>query len=229
MLTDKGIFTTAILLTAIVALESKLVLWSPYFLIYAVLAILIPLALRICRFGSLKSTFKKRYRVIAIVFVLSALWSCGLDLFLSYALEKLRLVDISYYSLQAAINLLAQETALKFGISPAAAMSVYAFFTLVWAPIGESLFYLGYIQEALRREHSFTFAALASASFFGLRHGTHFLFLLPDYPLIAGLTWIISAFVFGLLMSYLYEKTSSLYPPIAVHFAANVISIATSA
>jgi membrane protease YdiL (CAAX protease family) len=67
-----------------------------------------------------------------------------------------------------------------------------------------------------------------SAAFFGIRHATHLFFLWPNVPWIAAASWAAGAFVFGLFMSYLYEKTRSLYPLMLVHAGVNIIEIALS-
>jgi membrane protease YdiL (CAAX protease family) len=53
-------------------------------------------------------------------------------------------------------------------------------------------------------------------------------FLWPDVPLVAAGSWVLGTFVFGLLMSYLYEKTRSLYPPMIVHTAINIVELLLS-
>ena len=232
MLTDNGIIIIAILATLIVAVESKFTRWSPYFPIYAIFALWIPWKLGVYKFkpkdipGNLKDVLIKHWKFILVIFIIAETWdNKSLDI-LNNVLGSIGLTGISF---NEAINLLAQNASAKFGITVEEALVYYATFVVGWAPFGESVFYLGYIQGMLRRNHSFAFAALISASFFAVRHGTHFLFLLPDYPLAAGIIWIGSTFVFGLFMSFFYEKTSSLYPPIIVHLAVNIISIAISA
>jgi membrane protease YdiL (CAAX protease family) len=67
-----------------------------------------------------------------------------------------------------------------------------------------------------------------SAAFFGLRHATHLFFLRPNVPLVAAGSWVVGTFVFGWLMSYLYEKTRSLYPLMLIHAGVNLIEIMLS-
>ena len=230
MLTTAGVFTVSVLLTIIVAFESKWMPLAPYFPIYAALAILIPWKLGIWRpewdmkiaGKDIKHTFAKHWKIILAIFVIAGIWNIESEYILYNILACIELTGISF---DAAINLVAQEAAIKFGFSTIAAMGIYAFFIVLWAPIGESLFYLRYIQGTLRQENSFAFSAFVSMAFFSIRHATHFLFLLPEYPIAAGLIWVLSAFVFGFLMSYLYEKTNSLYPPAIIHFIVNIASI----
>ena len=67
-------------------------------------------------------------------------------------------------------------------------------------------------------------SAIVSASFFGLRHALQLLFILPEhsYPWWAGIAYFIWAGMFGLLFSWLYEKTQHLGVPAALH-ALNVL------
>ena len=230
MLTTAGVFVISLLMTIIVALESKWIPWSPYFPVYAILAFWIPYKLGIWRpelvainiFASIKHVFRKHWKFILAIFIFAEIWDIVSPNILYDVLTKIGLTGILF---DTAINLMVQEAAIKLGLSEAMALGIYAVFIIGWAPFGEPVFYLGYVQKTLRKSHSFTFAALISASFFSVRHATHFLFLLPDYPIIAGLIWVLTAFVFGFLMSYLYEKTNSLYPPAIIHFIVNIASI----
>ena len=234
MLTIIGVIFIALAMTLLVAIESKWMPWSPYFPIYAILAFWIPYKLGIWKpelvainiFASIKYIFRKHWKFILAIFIFVEIWDIVSSNMLYDVLTSIGLTGISF---DAAINLTVQDAATKLGIAAEEALGYYAIFIIGWAPFGETVFYLGYIQKTLRKDHSFAFAALISASFFAVRHGTHFLFLLPEYPVVAGAMWIISTFVFGLLMSWLYEKTGSLYPPVAVHLAGNVISIFMSA
>ena len=234
MLTIIGVIFIALAMTLLVAIESKWMSWSPYFPIYAILAFWIPYKLGIWRpelatiniFASIKHVFRKHWKFILAIFIFVEIWDV---IFSNVSYDVLIRIGLTGIPFDAAVSLVAQSAAVKFGITIEEALGYYVAFIVGWAPLGESVFYLGYIQKALRRKHSFALAALISASFFAVRHATHFLFLLPDYPIIAGLIWVGSTFAFGLLMSWLYEKTGSLYPPIIVHFTVNAISIALSA
>jgi membrane protease YdiL (CAAX protease family) len=42
------------------------------------------------------------------------------------------------------------------------------------------------------------------------------------------MVWVANAFVFGLLMSYLYEETHSLYPLMLIHAVVNIFGIGLS-
>jgi membrane protease YdiL (CAAX protease family) len=228
-LSNLGVMVIATLLTALVLVESIFPPWAPYFIIYAALAIAIPLTLRTYRFGSFGTVMKSHWKLILVVFVIAVVWDEGISTWLyERILASLGLGANPFYSLNAALAALAETAARKFDITSYQAMLLYAMFILIWAPVGEELFYRGYIQGVLRGRLGFKASALVSAAFFGLRHATHLFFLWPHVPLMAAASWVIGAFVFGLLMSYLYEKTDSLVPPILVHFGVNLFEIVLS-
>ncbi|MBN2117011.1 MAG: CPBP family intramembrane metalloprotease [Anaerolineales bacterium] len=229
LLSDIGVITTGIILTLIVLAESIFPLWAPYFIFYAILAISIPLTLQTYQFGRFWTVLRTYWRVTLGIFVVAVIWDKGVTTWLyDRILVELGVGGDPFYSLSAATEVLAETAALKFGITPDAALMLYALFILVWAPLGEELFYRGYMQGVLRRSRNFKVAALVSAAFFGVRHATHLFFLWPQVPLVAAGSWVLSAFVFGLLMSYLYEKARSLYPLILVHAGVNLIGIMLS-
>ena len=213
-----------LVLTVIVAVESLYPIpWSPYFLIYAALAIAIPLYTKSYKFGSFSDNFRgHKLKIFIVVLVVGIILTIGLDTLTNTILTNAGLADNPYYSLPAALVALAESAGIKFGITTTTAMLIYAFYIIIWAPIGEELFYRGYVYGELKEKYGLLGATLISTFFFGIRHATHMLFL-PTYPLIAGLYWAFSAFVFGLVMVYAYEKTESLYVPMIVHLIVNLI------
>ncbi len=229
LLSRMGVFGVGTGLTLIVLAESIFPPWAPYFIIYALLALFIPLALRTYQLGSFRAVMRDHWRLTLGVFVIVVICDEGIFTWLyERILAGLGLGGNPLYSLNAALEALADKAATKFGITSDAAMLLYALFVLVWAPVGEELFYRGYMQGVLRRFGSYKASALASAAFFGIRHATHLFFLWPDVPWVAAGSWVVGAFVFGLFMSYLYEKTHSLYPPVLVHLGVNLIELAVS-
>jgi membrane protease YdiL (CAAX protease family) len=225
-LSEPGVILVAAILTLLVLAESILPPWAPYFIFYAILAILIPWILKTYRFGSFGAVLKTHWKLILGVFAVAFILDEGVFTWLyEHALVGLGLGGNPFYSLSAALTALADKAALKFGITPDAALMLYAAFIVLWAPIGEELFYRGYLQGVLRRFQSFRVSALVSAGFFGIRHATHLFFLWPHVPVVAAVSWVVGAFIFGLLMSYLYEKTRSLYPLILVHAGVNLLEL----
>lgn len=229
LLSEAGVIGAGLLLTAIVLVESIFPPWAPYFILYALLAILIPVLLRTYQFGSFGTTLRAHWRLTLAIFAIAVLWDTAIASWLyERILAGLGVSGNPFYSLDAALAVLADTAARTFGITFDTAFMLYGLFIVIWAPVGEELFYRGYMQGVLRLSRSFKVAALVSAAFFGIRHATHFFFLWPHVPLVAAANWVVSTFVFGLLMSYLFEKTRSLYPPMLVHMGVNLVELMLS-
>lgn len=238
LLTNSMAIILATILTLVVSLESgRYFPWSPYFVIYAVLTIIIFALTRIESFSlgknlkkvskSFKTSFKENYVYIILFFLLFLFLE---RLVFSFAYEKIleifKVSDDPFYSLELAINLLAQEAALKFGWTKDTALDLYGMFIICWAPFGEEMFYRGYMQEAMSQKNKKSMAAIIVPSlFFGIRHITHFIFLYPDIPWVAGGFWIFSTFVYGIFMGFLYRACKSVWPCIIMHLALNLIEL----
>jgi membrane protease YdiL (CAAX protease family) len=224
-----SVVVIATALTLIVLAESIFPPWAPYFIVYALLAIIIPLALKTYQFGSFRAVMQSHWKVILGIFLVALIVDQGIFTWLyQFILNGFGVGGNAYYSLNAAVEIMTGAAARKLNITQDTALILYALFLVVWAPIGEELFYRGYMQGVLRKFGSFRVSALVSAAFFGIRHATHLFFLWPNVPWVAAASWVVGAFVFGWLMSYLYEKTRSLYPPMLVHAVVNIIEIALS-
>ncbi len=82
------------------------------------------------------------------------------------------------------------------------------------APLGEELFFRGYFFGALRNWHGWVPAAIVTGIVFGAIH-------IGSAPL--GFT--VPLGVFGLGLCYLYQRTGSLYPGIALHALNNSVAL----
>ncbi|MDQ5822879.1 MAG: CPBP family intramembrane metalloprotease [Chloroflexota bacterium] len=87
----------------------------------------------------------------------------------------------------------------------------------LWPMFGEELFYRGFVFKGLAYHVSPIMAAIASSSLFGLRHAFQLAYLLPAYPLVSGVAYFVWAAGFGLLWSWLYYRSGSLWPCIVTH------------
>lgn len=81
----------------------------------------------------------------------------------------------------------------------------------ILASIGEEVVFRGMVYRRVRSYFGVLPAILLSAALFGIYHGNVLQF--------------VYAFFMGLLFAALYEKTGSIYAPIAAHVSANVFSI----
>ena len=85
----------------------------------------------------------------------------------------------------------------------------------LWTPITEEIFFRGFVYTGLVPRLGSGRAILASAVVFG---GFH---ILPGL--------IIPTFMTGLLLAWLYHKTGSIWPPIAVHAGQNALALTVTA
>jgi membrane protease YdiL (CAAX protease family) len=76
------------------------------------------------------------------------------------------------------------------------------------APFAEEIFFRGFLYAGLRRYQGVLVAALISGTFFSLAHGN--LGLLIPFILV------------GAALSYIYERTGSIYPSMSAHFMFNL-------
>jgi membrane protease YdiL (CAAX protease family) len=91
-----------------------------------------------------------------------------------------------------------------------------AFLVVVAAPVSEEIFFRGFMFAGLRRRMPFVVAAAFSAAVWGLFHFTG-----------AG-SWgvVLQLSIFGVILAWLYERTNSIWPTIAVHMLNNALAFA---
>lgn len=82
----------------------------------------------------------------------------------------------------------------------------------VLAPIVEEVFFRGLVYTRMRKGMCAPAAIILSAVVFGLAHGE--------------IIWMLSAFSMGVVLAWVFEKTGSLLPCIAIHLVNNVLSVA---
>jgi membrane protease YdiL (CAAX protease family) len=104
---------------------------------------------------------------------------------------------------------------LGFGEGPLGSTAA-ALLIIVAAPLSEELFFRGFMFRGLRRSVPFVIAALISSVVWGLFHYTG-----PD-------SWgvVLQLSIFGIALAWLYERTGSIWPTIAVHALNNAIAFA---
>jgi membrane protease YdiL (CAAX protease family) len=92
------------------------------------------------------------------------------------------------------------------------ALGLMAFAAVVAAPLCEEIVFRGYLYPVLKKFSGIGPAALSSSLFFAAAHGN--------------LTALLPLLIFGALLVFLYEKTGSLWAPIAAHFCFNYATVA---
>jgi membrane protease YdiL (CAAX protease family) len=90
------------------------------------------------------------------------------------------------------------------------------FLIIVAAPLSEEIFFRGFLFGGIRGKAPFAVAAIVSASIWGLFHYTG-----PD-------SWgvCLQLAVFGVILAWLYERTGSIWPTIALHVFNNALAVA---
>lgn len=92
-------------------------------------------------------------------------------------------------------------------------LGLMVFAAVIAAPICEEIVFRGYFYPVAKRFAGPWVAAICSALVFGAAHGS----LMALLPL----------FVFGILLVILFEKTGSIWAPVAVHFCFNGATVVT--
>jgi membrane protease YdiL (CAAX protease family) len=84
------------------------------------------------------------------------------------------------------------------------------------APISEEIFFRGFVFGGLRRSLPLALAALISGAIFGAFHytGPHSLTVLPQLAAL------------GVILAWVYERSGSIYPTIALHVLNNALAFA---
>lgn len=110
-------------------------------------------------------------------------------------------------------------------------MSLFIIFTmpaLIFSPLGEEIFFRGFLQEALSSRFSYNRAMLLDALLFALIHLFHHGFVKDSagvihfYP-VSGFCWVLLMFVTALAFAWLKKKSGSLYPAIIAHLVFNLV------
>ena len=108
---------------------------------------------------------------------------------------------------------------LGFGQSPFGDLASF-FLIVIAAPLGEEIFFRGFMFAGIRFRAPFAVAAGISAGIWGLFHYTD-----PDsWPVVLQLS------LFGVILCWLYERTGSIRAPIFLHGVNNLLAfiVATS-
>jgi membrane protease YdiL (CAAX protease family) len=226
-LTRPGVVVaTAFAVTGLSVAESTVAPWAPYFWLYAAVCIGVPLAAGPGPFG-LRSV-RQHWRLVLGVALVATVVDQAVAAMSGAALAHFGLSTDPAFSIDVALEQLLSLAAARLGLAPGTTMGLFAFFVLVWAPVGEELFYRAYLQRNLEPHVGAPAALLLATAVFAARHALQLLYLGPPYPAVAGGVWFTSVFLVGLLLGELYRRTRALAPVMAVHLAVNLVSVALS-
>lgn len=222
---EKEVLLVLTALTVLHAIENLwFVPWSPLMVIFAILAILIPLKLRKREELGLKRPQRWRdfLRYTALGFIIGLAIHIVVLTVYPVALESLGLRGNIQYDYWAANDSWFEHMIQKFGEEVWFIWLVL--FTTVWAPIGEELLYRGYAFSTLLEKRSFVTASTISSLCFGVRHTLHLTLSMPTIPVIAGLSYGIITIPLAYIWCYVFHKTKSLYSTMLLHLLVNLTS-----
>lgn len=110
------------------------------------------------------------------------------------------------------------------------AVRLHLFFTLpamIFSPVGEEIFFRGYLQYAFERRFSARVSTVAECAAFGVVHVCHHGLLLAAGGIaflpVSGPLWMLLMFGVALLFAYLRKTSGSLLPAIAAHATFNLV------
>jgi membrane protease YdiL (CAAX protease family) len=227
-LTARGAILVATALTLVALLENSVAPWAPFYLGYAALITILPLVWRTPKWGSLRSV-RPGYWLLALACglgmqVVVGVWDAGVfrPLVRAAGVDPTAL-DTPFWSFGAALQALFSKVGTQWNTDPQRLFSFYLMFIVAWAGFGEEVFYRGYLHEILARHRGVRMATVVATIFFAVRHATQLVLLAPAYPWGAALSWVIIAAMFGVVLSWLYARTRSLWPPILAHYVFNLV------
>lgn len=110
------------------------------------------------------------------------------------------------------------------------AARLHLFFTLpamIFSPIGEEIFFRGFLQYALEQRFSARASTIAECAAFGVVHVCHH-GLLPTaaglaFLPVSGPIWMVLMFCVAMLFAYLRKASGSLLPAISAHVCFNLV------
>ena len=229
-LRPRGVLLVAAGVTLLASIENTVAPWAPFYVGYAVLCVWIPWKLGVARFGPLRAVRWWAWPLALLGGVLlQGLAGLLIGGLYPWILAQSGVPETSFtapfYSFPAALNAMLATASARLGVDPGIVQPGYLAFIVLWAGLGEETFYRGYVHGTLARTHGAVLATLVSAALFAFRHSLQLLLLWPEYPYPAATVWVFLSFVLGLVFSVLYQRTGSLWLPVTVHYAFNVIPL----
>jgi membrane protease YdiL (CAAX protease family) len=228
-LSRDGILAVSALVTLVALAENTIAPWAPFHIAHAALATLLPLAWGTWSFGRLSTVRRSSWALVIFFPIVLQVGASLWEAVVYPGLWRLAGVDAAaasgpYYSLSAALPEMFAAAAARLAWPADRVQWVYLGFVVLWAGLGEELFYRGYVYGVLRRRIGPLQAALVSSAFFAVRHAAQ-LALVKPYPAAAALSWVFLSFAVGLVLAWLYDRSASLWPPVLMHYFFNFIPL----
>lgn len=225
--TTIGVYVVSLALMVVAGLENGPAPWSPYYVVYAALATLLPLRWKTYRFGPLKAVPWWMWAAAPILaIVLQATASVIVNVVYAQIVVKLGgagALDDPVIGVPAMFHAMFAAASMKLGIDIETVRVTYLGFLVAWAGFGEEVYFRGYVQGVLRERKGARYAILVASALFAVRHYMQMALLLPKYPVFAATAWCAMAFPIGIVVGLIYERTKSLWIPVTVHYLFNII------
>ena len=225
--TTVGVFTVSFALLVLAGLENRFAPWAPFYLLYAVATTALPLKWKTYHFGPVRAVAWWMWAACPVIAILlQAADSVLVNVIYARIVVGLggpERLGNPIIGVQAMFDALYHTASARLGISAHGVKVLYLGFVTAWAGLGEELYFRGYVQGVLRRHHSARYSIAAATALFAIRHYMQMLLLFPTYPVFAASVWCTMAVPLGLAAGYLYEKTQSLWMPVAIHYLFDVV------
>lgn len=225
--TTLGVFSISFVLMIVAGLENGPAPWAPFYVIYAAAATILPLKWKTFHFGPPRAIRWWMWAACPVIAILlQAIASVLLNVVYArwvVALGGAERLDNPIIGVPAMFTAMFEAASVRLGIPATTVATLYLGFIVAWAGLGEELYFRGYVQGVLRRHHSARYAITMATLLFAVRHYMQMLLLLPTYPVFAATAWCVIAIPLGIVAGYLYEKTHSLWMPVAIHYLFNII------
>jgi membrane protease YdiL (CAAX protease family) len=225
--TTNGVITISLALMVVAGLENSIAPWAPYYVVYAALATLLPLRWKTYRFGPARNYHWWAWAACPVIAILlQAIATVLVNVVYArivLAMGGIERLDDPIVAVGAMWNAMFDVAAARLPFSAPTVRVTYMAFIVAWAGLGEELYFRGYVQGTLRKQHSARYAILVASVLFAARHYMQVLLLLPKYPVFAASVWATIALPVGIVLGLLYERTKSLWMPVTIHYLFNVI------
>lgn len=187
----------ALLLMGVAAFESTVAPWAPFYVGYIALATGLPLVLR-RRDVQKVPRARVRHLIVAVV--------------LAVALQGIVRLITRPVDLAAMFGGMFAVAGARWGRPSEVIGRIYILMILIWAGLGEELFYRMCLQIRLRLRWGVVTSVAVASALFSVRHYVQMLLLWPHVP------WV------GLGIGWSYEASASLWPPIICHYLFNLLA-----
>jgi len=225
-LTALGILAVSLVLMVLAGLENSVAPWAPFYVLYAAAATILPLKWKTYHFGPVRAVRWWMWAMCPVIAILmQAIASVLVNIVYARAVVAIggpERLGNPIIGVPAMFDAMFHAASPRLGLSPETVRAAYLSFLVAWAGLGEELYFRGYVQGVLRLHHSARFAITVASVLFAVRHYMQMLLLLPTYPVFAATAWCVVAVPVGIVLGLIYEKTRSLWMPVAIHYLFNI-------